>query len=242
MILGSNDSCFWECYLHTRNICYCMAGTWQICLKLLWKIQILRNFEWSEDTSGKKNQGSMCKFSLSSPKLTEPWMLQILSAPPIAELGRGMVEAARSPHPTSQEKLFLSVRQNPAPVHSPLWTNLHPDVIEKEGTCQVLADGRSRKRFTTLEYKTMFLEQLLASHIVCLLFFCLQTQPVLCCVDMSQLLLHSLSWYLPSSVQIVYPMTACFVSPPLLFLIFNCLSESSRFFYFSPCSAGFSQQ
>lgn len=135
-----------------------------------------------------------------------------------------MVEAARSSHPTSPEKLFLPVRQNPAPGHSPLWTNLHSDVRVKERTCQILADGRSRKRFTTREYKTRFLEQLLASHIKSACSFA-SKQPVLCCVDMSQLLLHSLSWYLSSSVQIVYPMTASFVSPPLLFLISNCLSE-----------------
>lgn len=192
LISGNNDSCFRAYYLYTTNICYCMTSPQQILLKFLWKAQ--KKF-WIVGTFIQEKELVQCVNSA----LAELNPMNTVSATPIAKVSKGMAEAARSPHPTGQAKLFLSLRQNPAAGHSPLYTDSHSDGTVRYTACQILADGSSSRKFKTLELKSRFLEQLLSSD---LLFFCLKTRYVLCCMNTSHLLLCSSPYHLPSSVQI----------------------------------------
>lgn len=106
--------------------------------------------------------------------------------------------------------------------------------------CQVFADGRSRKKSKTLGFKSRFLEEGVAFHSK-ITFCSFASKHVLFLVALT-CLCYSCTPFLN-----IHPLQfrSRFLYSSFLFFLLPSIShasisEFSRFFYFSPCSAGLS--
>lgn len=221
-----------------RNTYYCETDVWQICIKLLWKIHILQNFEYSECASWKKKQCRLCKFSLSRPNLTRLASYKYCQSYLCNEVRRRMGEAARLPYSISQRTLFLLLKSRSQAQSSDL-TCIEMTQEGRYTLCQILAYSRIRKKSKALGFKPRFVEEVQPS----------QSKTVVLLPQNTLLLWHAhatlaLSFIMSilfSSNLISTTIGFFFFSSSPLFLMLSS-NEFSIFFCFSPCSVRLSQQ